>query len=404
MLAESRHVLPDDADAALLVGRLFDPEVGGPCVVAVRGAVVADLTPLAPTMADLLDRDDRVELARDAPVDRSWPLDAVLAASLPLRAGAPHLLAPADLQVIKACGVTFARSMLERVIEERAGGDPGRAAEVRGELERVVGGALSAVVPGSDEAVRLKAALVRDGLWSQYLEVGLGPDPEVFTKAPVMASVGLGAEVGIAAASTWNNPEPEVVLAVDSRGAAVGATLGNDVNLRDVEGRSALLLSKAKDNNASCAIGPFVRLFDDRFGIDDVRGLELRLEVVGADGYVLDGVSSMREISRDPLALVAATHSRDHQYPDGFFLFTGTLFAPTEDRDEAGRGFTHKVGDVVRISTPRLGTLANVVRYAEDAPPWTFGVRSLLRNLASRGLLGERRDAQLVAERPQGRP
>jgi fumarylacetoacetate (FAA) hydrolase family protein len=403
LLVAAERALPADAADSVLVGRLFDPSVGGPCVVAVRGERVADLTPLAPTMADLLDRHDAVEVARDAPVARSWPLAAVLAASVPVRPDAPHLLAPADLQVIKACGVTFASSMLERVIEERAGGDPDRAAAVRGELEHLVGGALSAVVPGSDEVAQLKAALVRDGLWSQYLEVGLGPDPEVFTKAPVLASVGLGAEVGIAAGSTWNNPEPEVVLAVDSRGRAVGATLGNDVNLRDVEGRSALLLSKAKDNNASCAIGPFVRLFDARFGMDDVRALELRLEVVGADGYALDGVSSMRAISRDPVALVEATR-RDHQYPDGFFLFTGTLFAPTEDRDAPGRGFTHKDGDVVRISTSRLGTLANVVRRAEDAAPWTFGVRALLWNLAERGLLGERGNAEIVSERAQRRP
>jgi fumarylacetoacetate (FAA) hydrolase family protein len=386
ILAQPGDALPAEA-GALLVGRLFDPSVGGPCVVAVRDELVVDLTSIVPTMADLLDRPDAEVVAREAPVERSWPLDLVLSASLPVRADAPHLLAPADLQVIKACGVTFASSMLERVIEERAGGDPGRAAEVRAALERVVGGALSAVVPGSEAAAQLKAALVRDGMWSQYLEVGLGPDPEVFTKAPVMAAVGLGADVGIGAGSTWNNPEPEVVLAVDSRGRPVGATLGNDVNLRDVEGRSALLLGKAKDNNASCAIGPFVRLFDERFGMDDVRALELRLEVVGSDGYVLDGVSSMRAISRDPVALVEAVCSRDHQYPDGFFLFTGTLFAPTEDRDAPGRGFTHREGDVVRISSPRLGVLANLVRRAEDAPPWTFGVRALLRNLAERGVL-----------------
>jgi fumarylacetoacetate (FAA) hydrolase family protein len=387
LLSSPAQAVPEDAERALLAGRLFDPEAGGPCVVAVRGGAVVDLTPTVPTMADLLEREDAAEIVVSAPAGREWPLEEVLEASLPTRRERPHLLAPPDLQVIKACGVTFARSLLERVIEERAGGDSSRAAALREQLESEVGGAITTVRPGSDQARELKEALLRQGLWSQYLEVGIGPDPEVFTKTPVLASVGLGAEVGVAQASSWSNPEPEVVLAVTADGRTVGATLGNDVNLRDVEGRSALLLSKAKDNNASCAIGPFVRLFDEHFGLDDVRGLEVRLEVVGRDGYVLDGRSSMREISRDPLELVRATLGRHHQYPDGFFLFTGTLFAPSEDRDAPGAGFTHKLGDVVRISTPRLGTLVNVVTHSEEAPPWTFGVRALLQTLAARGLL-----------------
>jgi fumarylacetoacetate (FAA) hydrolase family protein len=387
LLRSPADALPEDGGRALLAGRLFDPEAGGPCVVAVRGEAVVDLTAAAPTMAHLLERDDAAAVVRDAPGGRAWPLDELLAGSLPARRDRPHLLAPLDLQVVKACGVTFARSMVERVIEERAGGDASRAADLRAELEADVGGAITTVKPGSEQARELKEALQQRGFWSQYLEVGIGPDPEVFTKAPVLASVGLGAEIGIARASSWNNPEPEVVLAVASDGRTVGATLGNDVNLRDIEGRSALLLGKAKDNNASCAVGPFVRLFDDGFGLDDVRAMELRLEVEGRDGYTLDGRSSMREISRDPLDLVRATIGRHHQYPDGFFLFTGTLFAPTEDRHAPGAGFTHEVGDVVRISTPRLGTLVNVVAHAEDAAPWTFGVRALMENLAARGLL-----------------
>jgi fumarylacetoacetate (FAA) hydrolase family protein len=374
--------LPDDATDATLVGRVNDPATG-PCVVVVRGDEVADITPAGPTLAQLLARDDPVGAGRAAPVERTWPLASVLA-------GEPRLLAPADLQVIKACGVTFVSSMVERVIEERAGGDAGRAASVRAELEGVVGGSLGSVTPGSAEAAELKAKLQEDGQWSQYLEVGLGPDAEVFTKAPVLSAVGSGAAVGVSRASRWNNPEPEVVLAVDPRGRPVGATLGNDVNLRDLEGRSALLLGTAKDNNASCALGPFLRLFDDGFTLDDVRELELRLEVHGTDGFVLEGHSSMREITRDPLELVATTYGDHHQYPDGFVLMTGTLFAPTEDRDEPGGGFTHKTGDVVRISTPRLGTLENTVVAAEEAPRWEFGIAALFENLAERGLLAAR--------------
>ncbi len=372
--------------AAVLVGRLLDPAVG-PCVVAVRGDDVVDLTGHAPTTADLLDDDDRLELARSAEGGRRWALAEVLGATLARDTAAPRLLAPVDLQVLKAAGVTFARSMLERVIEESAKGDSSRAAEVRARVLAVVGGAVATVVPGSEEAARLKQVLTAEGLWSPYLEVGIGPDPEIFTKAPVLSAVGTGAEVGVLARSTWNNPEPEVVLAVTSTGETVGATLGNDVNLRDFEGRSALLLTEAKDNNASCAIGPFVRLLDEGFTLDDVRRLDVTLRIEGRDGYRLEAVSSMSEMSRDPLDLVRHAYGRHHQYPDGFALFTGTMFAPVDDRDAPGLGFTHHEGDVVSISAPALGTLINTVTTSEQAPPWTTGVRGLVRNLAARGLL-----------------
>ncbi|WP_075825494.1 fumarylacetoacetate hydrolase family protein [Streptomyces acidiscabies] len=355
-------------------------------MAAVRGEQVVDLTAVAPTVSDLVERDDAVAVVREADGGRVWRLDELLAAP-PGRRDVPRLLAPVDLQVIKAAGVTFARSLLERVIEERTGGDPAQAARIRARVGQAVGGTLDGIRPGSPEADKAKELLVSEGLWSQYLEVGIGPDPEVFTKAPVLSAVGTGADIGVLGASVWNNPEPEAVLVVDSRGRVRGATLGNDVNLRDIEGRSALLLSRAKDNNASCAIGPFVRLFDEDFGLDTVRGLDIDLRIDGTDGYVLRGSSSMREISRDVLDLVAATHGPHHQYPDGFVLFTGTLFAPTEDRQAPGAGFTHEYGDVVRISSPRLGALVNTVVPSEQAAPWTFGVRELMRSLARRGLL-----------------
>jgi fumarylacetoacetate (FAA) hydrolase family protein len=355
-------------------------------VAAVRGEQVVDLTAIAPTVSDLMERDDAATVVREAGGGHVWRLDELLEAPTGRR-DVPHLLAPIDLQVIKGAGVTFARSLLERVIEERTGGDPAQAARVRARVGRVVGGALDGIRPGSPEADKAKELLVSEGLWSQYLEVGIGPDPEVFTKAPVLSAVGTGADIGVLRASVWNNPEPEVVLVVDSHGRVCGATLGNDVNLRDVEGRSALLLSRAKDNNASCAIGPFIRLLDEDFDLDTVRGLDIGLRIDGTDGYVLHGSSSMREISRDVLDLVAATHGPHHQYPDGFVLFTGTLFAPTEDRQAPGAGFTHEYGDIVRISSPRLGALVNTVIPSEQAAPWTFGVRALMRNLAQRGVL-----------------
>ncbi|MCI9888260.1 fumarylacetoacetate hydrolase family protein [Micrococcales bacterium 31B] len=395
------QILPADAENATLVGRVFDPEVAGPCVVTVDGADLVDISDLEPTVASLLQRPKpREVIARglfsgkvtDAATGetrdrRRWPLDAVLAATVAGDALGARLLAPIDLQVIKAAGVTFVESMLERVIEERAKGDPAQASAVREHLTEAIGGAISSLTPGSPEAAAAKRILQREGLWSQYLEVGIGPDPEIFTKAPVLSAVGAGAQIGVLQRSVWNNPEPEVVLVASGAGEVVGATLGNDVNLRDFEGRSALLLAEAKDNNASCAIGPFVRLFDDDFDLDEVRALDVTLRVEGPDGFVLDGQSSMRNISRDPLELVRHTIGDHHQYPDGFVLFTGTLFAPTQDRHAPGAGFTHEVGDTVSISTPLLGALVNRVNHAESAPRWEFGIWALVQNLRARGLL-----------------
>lgn len=364
--------LPEDWQAATLVGRIETP--AGPTPVVGRDGRLFDVSGAAPTVSDLLNLDVVATPGRDL-----GPIDDFDFAAQPL-------LAPVDLQCVKAAGVTFAVSAVERVIEERARGDAARAEAIRADLRDRVGADIRSVTPGSPEAAKLKAALIADGLWSQYLEVAIGPDAEIFTKAPVLSAVGHGAQVGIRSDSAWNNPEPEVVLVCDRAGRAVGATLGNDVNLRDFEGRSALLLGKAKDNNASCALGPFIRLFDEGFTLDDVRRARVDLVIEGRDNYRLEGVSSMDQISRDPLELVRQALS-EHQYPDGFALFLGTLFAPNQDRDVAGQGFTHKVGDVVRVSSPRLGTLENEVTTSKAAAPWSFGVGDLMRNLAGRGLL-----------------
>ena len=340
-------------------------------------------------MRDLLELDDPIAFLAGTSGERLSTLEAITAASVEAAGDLSimHLLAPCDLQAVKACGVTFARSMIERVIEEKAAGNPALAETMRARVTGIIGDSLRDLKAGSPEAAKVKAALIEVGVWSQYLEVGIGPDAEVFSKAQVLASVGWGASVGLHPISKWNNPEPEIVLAVDSQGRVKGAALGNDVNLRDVEGRSALLLGKAKDNNASSAIGPFIRLFDDTYSIDDVRSADLSLTISGPDGFVLKGASTMREISRDPLDLVAQTIGRHHQYPDGFMLFMGTLFAPVEDRDTPGQGFTHKLGDVVTIANAELGSLTNTVRLSTECPPWTFGPSALMRNLAARGLL-----------------
>ena len=380
----SQFHLPTDG---VYVGRIWLPAAGGPSVVTIRDGSVVDITSKnAPTVRDICEMDDPTGYVRSAPGTSLGTL-AELAITGAGDRTSLHFLAPCDLQAVKACGVTFASSMVERVIEEQAAGDPKKALDIRARVGEAIGGSLRNIKAGSEEAMSVKAALIAEGLWSQYLEVGIGPDAEVFSKAQVLSSVGPGAEVGLHPISKWNNPEPEIVLTVSSKGRIVGASLGNDVNLRDVEGRSALLLGKAKDNNASCAIGPMIRLFDADFTLDDVRQAELDMTVTGEDGYVLKGHSSMKEISRDPADLVAQTLGRHHQYPDGLMLFLGTLFAPTQDRDAPGEGFTHKLGDVVTISSPALGSLTNTVRLSTECPEWTFGVAAFMRNLAARSLI-----------------
>jgi len=367
--------LPGDWREARLLGRVQLPQ--GPTPVLIENGRVFDLSTAAATVAEAVAQPDLISPRYGVDLG-------------PLETMTLSLLSPIDLQVIKASGVTFAVSALERVIDERARGNFALAQDIRANLAAHVGVDALSVEPGSEAAGRLKAALIAEGLWSQYLEVAIGPDAEVFTKAPVLSSVGWGAQVGIRSDSLWNNPEPEIVLVVGPDGTVAGATLGNDVNLRDIEGRSALLLGKAKDNNASCAIGPFIRLFDRNFTLDHVREAVVQLQISGPEGFRLEGRSTMRDISRDPLDLVAQTVNADHQYPDGFVLFLGTLFAPVEDRDEPGRGFTHKVGDVVRVSSEKLGALINTVVTCDAAAPWSFGITALMRNLAARGLLGAR--------------
>jgi len=383
------NILPADAADAALVARVWRPQFQGPSVAAIRADGVVDISASYPTVRDLCEAPGPAKSLRGAAGEPIGPLKTILA-NTPRETrdpGKPWLLAPIDLQAIKAAGVTFAVSVLERVIEERARGNPALADGARKEIQAIVGPDLRGIRPGSPEAARVKDVLVAKGMWSQYLEVGIGPDAELFTKCPPMAPVGVGARVGIHPASVWNNPEPELVLVINSAGTIVGVSLGNDVNLRDVEGRSALLLGRAKDNNASCAIGPFIRVLDDAFTLDAARGVSFVTEVDGLDGFHITHTTHVREIGRDLADLASQTRSRYHHYPDGVVLFVGTMFTPLDDRGAPGSGFTHQVGDVVSIAAPEIGTLKNEVVHCDEAEPWTFGTGALMANLARRGLL-----------------
>ena len=388
-LMTAAGTLPEDHAKAALAGRVWRPDAAGPSVVRIKDGRAIDVTTSVPTMTELCEAPDPAARLDALAGEDLGAIDAILANTPEAtRDGSkPWLLAPIDLQAVKAAGVTFARSMLERVIEEQAKGAPEKARAIRGEVERQLGGDLRRLKPGSPQALALKKTLIEAGAWSQYLEVGIGEDAEIFTKAQPMSAIGHGMEAGLHPRSTWNNPEPEVVVVVASTGRIVGATLGNDVNLRDFEGRSALLLSKAKDNNASASVGPFIRFFDSGFTLDSVRAIEVTLEVAGQDGFRLAGKSSMKEIARDPADLVAELIGKTHQYPDGAVLYLGTMFAPTEDRGAPGMGFTHKTGDIVTIAAPALGRLVNRMVSAEHAQPWTFGTAALMRSLARRGLV-----------------
>ena len=372
------------------LGRIRAPSAAHPLIVTVRDGAVVDITSRqGPTVSDICEMADPAAYVRAASGTFIAGLDEVSAQSTaPARKSSNLcLLSPVDLQAVKASGVTFVVSLLERVIEEQARGDAEKANAIRADIAGLIGDDLSKLKPGSPEAMAIKTKLISRGAWSQYLEVGIGPDAEIFTKCQPMSSVGFGADIGLLPISNWNNPEPEIAVIASSAGRIVGATLGNDVNLRDVEGRSALLLGKAKDNNASASLGPFIRLFDGSFSIEHLKVAEVHLAVEGSDGFSLEGSSSMAEISRSPEDLVGAAMGPHHQYPDGMALYLGTMFVPSKDRGETGKGFTHHLGDVVTVSTDTLGALANTVRYSHQCQPWTYGARDLMRSLADANLI-----------------
>lgn len=402
--------LPADWKEGSFIGRVWrsDIQPEGPSVVALdKDGYLVDITTSFPTVSKLCNQEDPAAAMREAlernKGNRIGRFSEILA-NTPLHAqkkGKPYLISPADLQAVKAAGVTFADSLIERSVEKLAGGDPAKADNIRKDIHAVIRGKmglaetdeidLSKMKPGSPQALELRDYLIDKGLQKSYLEVGLGPDAEIFTKAQPMATVGHGAHAGVHPGSKWNNPEPEVVMVAGKSGKAVGAALGNDVNCRDIEGESELKLGECKDQNASATMGPLIRLFDKSFTLDDVRTMDVGLEVSNAeDGYKVDAVSSMSKISRDPQNELLAQTFAHHQYPDGALLYCGTMFAAAmvpRDKEHPEKGFTHKYGDVVTITSSKLGSVTNVMQSADLCPKWEVGAGALMENLAERGLL-----------------
>jgi len=382
-----RECLPDECREGTWLGRAWLPasfapsNIAGPHVITVRDGQVIELSDCFDSIADITRHPTPTAAVQNATGVSICSLNTLLENSLFYKLPAdirksqqPSLLAPNDIQAIKACGVTFVASLIERVIEEKALGNPSKAEEIRAVVHAAIGDNLKDIEPGSPQTEILKAKLIAQGIWSAYLEVGIGPDVEVFTKSQPMSAIPCGSQLGVLETSQWNNPEPEVAFLVSPQGSFLGAALANDVNLRDYEGRSSLLLGKAKDQNGSCPIGPMFRLFDDSYSLDDAANTEVNLSIVGEDGFCSTGENRMSEISRSVDSIIKQVCNGSHQYPDGIAIMLGTMFAPTEDRGEEGMGFTHKVGDRVEISSPKLGKLVNWVNYCHEIPEWSYGI------------------------------
>jgi len=493
------NTLPKDWKEGTFVGRVWRADVNGPSVVKLDNeGYLVDITTSFPTVSALCEQENPAEAVKAVTGERIGKLSDILATTArhTKKDDKPYLLSPIDLHAVKAAGVTFAESLVERVVEKMAGGDRDKALGIRigvlsdiatilkkdgalqtlavlrqrydalqgqadnGEALRTLGVEVAQLrsesinfketPPGSKPALQIRDLLImkfaafkideavhkyanddpaaaelvraqltrrfkqvtdavnsgkeegfsdatlkeiRDflsglgtGAGKSYIEVGLGPKAEIFTKAQPMSSVGHGADAGYLEESKWNNPEPEVVLVTNSRKEIVGAALGNDVNHRDIEGMSELLLGECKDQNASCAVGPFIRLIDKTsFKQEDIDTMKVEVHVKGTDGFELYSDSSMEKISRKPEELVNQMF-KQHQYPDGAVLFCGTMFSPVKDRDEPTKGFTHKVGDHVTIRSDKLGSLTNRMDYTQNVEPWIYGVGKLMQNLAERGV------------------
>jgi len=381
------QVLPSDGYAGTLVGRALFPGVfPGPCVVAIREDGVHNISGTVPTMAQLLNAPNPLATLQRALRNCVYlgPLESLLENSTPSTHDPlkPYLLTPIDLQAVKAVGLTFVNGLLQRFADDNGG-----AATVA-KMEKAAGVALGKILPGSEEAARLRTALMEDGLWNDTLEVGFGPDVELFTKAQPLSAVGTGAEIAVLPTSKQTFAEPEVVLMLNADGKICGATLGCDMTARDVEARSLLLLGRAKDQNATCAVGPFIRLFDQTFSLPNVQGMNLTYAFEGADDAVFTDTGSMDQIGRGLITLARQVVNEHHGYPDGVALFTGCMFKAPSSRGASDTPFTHQVGDVVIIKASPLGTLINRVNTTDKVRPWSFGMSDLMANLANRQLLG----------------
>lgn len=217
------------------------------------------------------------------------------------------LLAPLDNQEVWACGVTYERSRDARMHESRQ----------RDAYDRVY------------DAER----------------------PEIFFKATPSRVVGPGARIAIRADSTWDVPEPELALVLNSALEVVGYTIGNDVSSRSIEGENPLYLPQAKVYAACCALGPaIVPVWD----LDDPHNLVVRLAIARNGETIFEAETNTNRLHRTFEDLIEYL-GRDNLFPAGVVLLTGTGIVPSDD-------FSLAAGDSVRITIDGIGTLENAVR------------------------------------------
>jgi len=183
-----------------------------------------------------------------------------------------------------------------------------------------------------------------------YDRVYDAPRPEIFFKSLPEKVAGPGDPVGIRKDASWNVPEPELALVINSVGRIVGFTIGNDMSSRDIEGENLLYLPQAKVYDRSCAIGPVILVGTTE---SEIRECVISMTIHRDEACVFQGETSLNHIKR-PFEELAGYLCRSQSFPTGAILLTGTGVVP-------GDHFTLHAGDLIRIDVTGIGRLENHV-------------------------------------------